>query len=393
MNKLIKPSKNFMFREQEIARVRDIWEQGQSVLLVGIRRIGKSQLMKAALAKQLEQPGGAVYIDAEDFNQLHQLYQSLLDAMPKSLQSKLHDLLKHGQRVPEALLGWIARHVKKISIPGMEGGIELNSPEAQLERYWEPIAQALIELVQNHASAEPLPVIGIDELPFMIEHLLEAQLPAKDITMALASLRKLRDAGLRMIVGGSISLENQLTLLKIPSTVLGGLKRQPVPPFTRAEAKLYLSHHLKNRPVGTDEAIEVLLNWLPDYIPQFLEDTVLDARQLTRVEDLADCLEDKVMPAVRKGFLTQFDERLAKNYTEAEAVAAQTILDSIASANQRGGRINSRQFPASARGVLVKLQHDMFIEEAPDFGYRFTLNLLRQWWCSTRGIDAAGNQE
>ena len=98
-------------------------------------------------------------------------------------------------------------------------------------------------------------------------------------------------------------------------------------------------------------------------------------------------METQVLRAIRRSFLTQFQERLNKNYTPEEFTSACTILDHLAKQKADGASINLTALPPNANHVLVKLQYDMFIEEAPGMGFRFTLQLMRQWWQSQRGLD------
>jgi hypothetical protein len=203
----------------------------------------------------------------------------------------------------------------------------------------------------------------------------------------LASLRKLRDAGLRIILAGSISMENLLALNGIPHTVLGGLWRELIPPFTEGEARLYLQKNLQNTFAGSPIGLDLILQELPDYVPEFLE---IGVRFLESCPDRKACevsIENEVLPAIRRSFIHQFDERLIKNYTEEELDIAEQILDMIAKGGKNGSRIDGSQLPKGYRKVLVKLQFDNFILEGADFTQHFTLQLLRQWWSANRGIE------
>jgi len=58
----------------------------------------------------------------------------------------------------------------------------------------------------------------------------------------------------------------------------------------------------------------------------------------------------------------------------------------IARGDKQGSRIDGSQLPKGYRKVLVKLQFDNFIMDGADFSQYFTLQLLRQWWSASRGI-------
>ncbi len=372
----------FRFRQKELALILSCWRDGQSVLLTGIRRTGKSRLVKAALVKYAQAGGQIGFFDAEDCASLHDFYRAILSEMPKSLLIEIGDHLKSLKTVPDRLLNWIRSHVAKVEI--LEQSIELQ-PTESLHRYWQPIVDALEVVLARHPANE-LPVLGIDELPFMLENLIRAGVPDGELVLAMASLRKLRDAGLRMIIAGSISMENLLTLHGIPHTVLGGLLRVPVPPFSKPEAAQYLGERLAGKPAGAKKAIALSLKTLPDYVPEFLNIAVQHLQLAVDEKQCAASFKDDIFPAIRRSFLTQFDERLVKNYPGPQLPIAEEILDRIAKADDAGTLIDSSTLPDGHRQVKQMLQYDNFIIEGTEFRWQFCLNLLRQWWRSQRGI-------
>jgi hypothetical protein len=379
---------NFRFREKEIARILAQWESGDSVLLTGIRRTGKSELMKAALYRYQNAGHTVAYLDLQGEEKLPRFYQNLLQAilanLPLTLRGQFGKVLEGALKVPNDLMHWIREQTNEVKALGVVD-IKLNSPEEQVVRYWQPITEQIAKLIKPLERAE-VPVIGLDELPFMLENLIRAGVNASELIVMLATLRTLRDAGLRMIIGGSISFENLLTIHKIPHTPLGGLFRLQVAPFTRFEAELFLQEILANRFCGTAVGIAKTLDTLPDYIPEVLR---IAKGFLFTCEDLDACeysLINEVMPAVRRSFVQQFDERLSKNYTATELACAEQILDSIAQGSATGTRLNGQQLPAGYQRVINLLQYDNFIIDSPDFGWCFSLNLIRLWWRASRGM-------
>lgn len=372
----------FMFRRQELKRILSALRDGRSVLLVGIRRTGKTRLMKEALRQQKEF-GPVYYLDVADYTQLYAFYRDLLSAMPKGVMNAALDLLKCAGNLPNTVMNWLRNHVDKVSGLGVE--VDLNAPEDQerLVRYWESVVKALLEILEK-TPHDQLPVVAIDELPFMLENLLKRGVSTDEITVTLASLRKLRDAGLRMLIGGSISLENLLSVSNIPHTVLGGLTREVLPPFTQAEAHEYLQINLEG--CAAQEAIPEALGKLPDFVPHFLVETAHYLKGLETSDEVGWTMETQVLPAIRRTFLHQFQERLEKNYTGEERTIANALLDQMGRHGPAGGRINTAKLPENATRVLTKLQYDMFFDHAPDLGYRFSLQLLGLWWRSQRGL-------
>lgn len=379
---------NFRFRETEISRILHCWTQGQSVLLTGIRRTGKSEVLKAALCSHAEAGNAVGHMLVESQNSLPHFYQQLLETLlreaPTSVGEKLDEAMAGVARLPDGLMKWVRGQIRTVRVPEVME-IELAPPEEQLLRYWQPLAEQVAAVLAMH-DPQKLPVIGIDELPFMLENLLREGVTPKEIIIMLASLRSLRDAGLCLIIAGSISFENLLSLHDIPHTVLGGLSRQAVPPFTRDEAAKYLAEFLAARPASDAAVLQHTLDTLPDYVPEFLRIAVNHLHVCRDSDECVTALQQDILPAIRRAFLQQFDERLTKNYTPEEQITAERILDTIARADSDGSRIDGSSLPAGYRKVLLKLEYDNFLTEGEDFKWRFSLNLIRQGWRANRGI-------
>lgn len=373
---------NFMFRDAELLRILDRLSEGQSVLLAGIRRTGKSELVKAVLAKLPEQPG-AVYLDVQDYTSLTTFYSDLLRHMPNDITDTLQQTLTALRLVPTKITDWIRSQFAKVSTGDV--AIEFRPSDDDLQRYWEPIAEQLGKILAK-TPTEQLPVIAIDELPFFIENLIARNCLPHDIEVLLASLRKLRSNGLRFIIAGSINLEYLLESLTIPKTVLGGLWRETLPAFSRDEAETYLKARLQGTTAGEPQLIELILAQLPDYIPECLETAVGYLKFSPTPAECEQLLTNKVLPHLQRSFVNQFEERLSKRYTEAEQAVAERILDELAK-----GAIEPRQLPpalvsGAGRAVLVKLQLHDFITQAADYRWCFTLNMIRSWWRATRSL-------
>lgn len=113
MTKPIQTVPNFMFREEEIKRLLRVLSRGQSVLLVGIRRTGKTQLMKATLQRQTS-VSDVAYLDVQDCVNLYDFYSMLLQQLPKPVLQQLSALLEAARNVPDGIMQWIRRHVDKV---------------------------------------------------------------------------------------------------------------------------------------------------------------------------------------------------------------------------------------------------------------------------------------
>ncbi len=373
---------NFMFREAELLRILDRLSEGQSVLLAGIRRTGKSELVKAVLVKLPEQPG-AVYLDVQDYTSLTAFYSDLLRYMPSGITDKLQQNLSALRLAPSKITNWIRSQIGGISAE--EVSVEFRPPDDDLQRYWEPIIEQLAKILDK-TPTEQLPVIAIDELPFFIENLIARKCQAHDIEVLLASLRKLRSNGLRFIIAGSINLEHLLDSLNIPKTVLGGLWRETLPAFTCKEAETYLIKRLQGTTAAEPESINLILQHLPDYVPECLKTAVGYLKFNPTLTECEQLLHNKVLPHLQRSFVYQFEERLAKHYTQAEQAVAEKILDELARGANEPRPLPAELVSVTDRAVLVKLQlHDFLTQEA-DYRWCFTLNMVRLWWRATRSL-------
>jgi hypothetical protein len=385
MNEKIREStmNEFMFRDQEIRRIQAALQRRESILLVGIRRIGKTQLMKE-ICRRHTGPTKPVYLDVMDYTRLSRFYSDLMAKMPAPILQHAANYLQAAQSIPEKLMNWLRRHITKATFKG--GGIDLRDlDEAAVIRYWEPIAEAMLKSLETSSDSDEIPFFAIDEFPFMLENLLmRRKVPAEEVTVALATLRKLRIGGIPMILSGSISLENLLTLYNIPHTVLGGLQRENLRPFSQPDARSYLETRLAKHP--TAASIDVVLDRLPDYIPDFLNQSTHFLSGLPDASNVDVVMDNDVLPAIWRSFNEQFQERLNKNYPGDELPCAERLLDQLAEAPETGGHIDTGKLPPTHPQVLTKLKYDMFIEEAPAYGYRFTLKLLRLWWRNQCGM-------
>ena len=377
----------FMFRDEEIKRIQTSLQNKDSILLLGVRRTGKTMLMKEIVRRHAG-PGKAIYFDVSNYTSLYSFYNELMANIPKSFLQRMSAILEAA--LPNDVMEWVRRHIDNVDINVGSADsqarikIGLREPldtEKGVIRYWEPIAKAMLESLQD---SNEIAFFAIDEFPFMLINLLRQEVPANEITVALATLRKLR-AGIPILLSGSVSLDNLIALHSIPGAVLGDLLPEKLCPFKRSEARSYLEVHLAGSPAATQ--IETVLDCLPDFIPFFLRECVRYLQILDDASNVDVVMENQVLPAIRRSFAGQFHERLKSNYPDTELLCAEQLLDQLAEAPENGAPINTKNLPSVHRQALTKLKYDMFIEEAPGYGYRFTLNILRLWWLNQRGVN------
>ena len=138
----------FMFRDAELERILAQLRQNKSVLLTGIRRTGKTQVVKEALFRFQQSGGEAHYLDVQDYVSLQAFYRDLLAVMPQSIKQKLNDKLSEIGAVPSKLLNWLSAHVGKVGAAGFT--VEMSGTDNSLTRYWEVFADQLAIILVEH---------------------------------------------------------------------------------------------------------------------------------------------------------------------------------------------------------------------------------------------------
>ncbi len=183
----------FYYRERELQLIINTLLAGEEgILLTGLRRTGKSWIIKQALAMIAKQSGKQViYIDAQDLAHLADIFEAILNALPKqgSVDS-LKAISAKGITLPNQLMNWIRSHLSGAKAAG--ASIEF---QKDIVTYWKPLAETIQTLLlNNHADGSV--ILALDELPFFLENLLAQGYSVDDLRLFLATLRQWREAGL-----------------------------------------------------------------------------------------------------------------------------------------------------------------------------------------------------
>ncbi|MES9858920.1 MAG: hypothetical protein ABW166_20320 [Sedimenticola sp.] len=361
-------------------------ERGEGVLLAGLRRTGKSWAMKEALARlHKKNPGGLyLYLDIQDLSHPSALFLKILDALPKNATDHFYSLLAKTHQIPSRLVEWLRLRVSKGNAAGT--GVEF---QKGVTDYWKPLSNAIEKVLpQTEARA----VLGLDEVPFFLENLIAKGYTPEFISEILATLRRWRESGVGMVIGGSISLEHQLDSLGIPRTVLGGLFPVDIRPLSTAESLTFLTEGAKSSGLTwwSEETGHQVIREVGDGVPYFLRFALDHLSTAASAEEVEECLHNQVLPGLHRAFLYQFDERLSRRYSSGERYAAECVLDLLCR-KQEGATIVECQSvleepDVDIYGLLTNLQRDDFIRFNPEQHYLFSLRLLRRWWCGRRGV-------
>ena len=379
----ILPNPKFRFRSRELQLAQLKLRQGDSLLITGLRRIGKSWCIKQALSGIANVDHA--YLDVQKFSTPAELIQAIIEVLPNEHKKVLTDALEKLQSTPEKLLNALKQHLK--SAKALSLGVEFTEA---LATDWQILAESLSKLdTWNNAPF----ILALDEVPFFLENMLDKGYRVADCKLVLAFLRTWRDQGVRMIMGGSVSLENMLLAEGIPKSVLGGLDSLEIQPFAAEEMASWLDELAQERGMTWWNAAHNrrVCQALCDHYPFFGKYAMDELAVTGSAEALSDCLQKFIVPGLYKDFLGQFDERLGQRYSAIETKQARRILDAIA----RDGAINISALEAMVTDPAInvyslrfKLLRDDFLHENHEQKLDFSLGLLRNYWRQRLGLRA-----
>ncbi|WP_347279910.1 ATP-binding protein, partial [Plasticicumulans sp.] len=149
---------DFFGREAEVAGFVDLLLQGNDILLLGPRRIGKTSIARAVMRTLAQDDWQVIELNVATCRNETDFVQKLVQALRMHAQS---DAGKFLESVREGVSGWLHRiEGIEASIPGIaKGGLKLRPAEV-LD--WTEPATGLLQLL---AGQQRRWLIYIDELP------------------------------------------------------------------------------------------------------------------------------------------------------------------------------------------------------------------------------------
>lgn len=371
--------KNFYGRQKYVNQLVSLLTKGNSFLLLGLRRIGKSSVIQEIKRRIIEEDEiEVVYLNCQTYRGIEDFYKELFLSLPRDLRGRLSQYLNKTKRIPKKIIDVISDHVEEVKIAG--SGIKLRN---DILDYADPIR---IEISKFFAKEKKRIVIFIDELPLMFETISKSKKEnlVLEIESVLITLRDWRNSKISMAVCGSINLHQQLEELGISRKLLAGLVSQKLPAFTKEEAEGLLKalgeNHLPN--MG-NEIVEEMLIQLLDYVPNFLQyffHCVQSYESDLSVEVIEDIYKEAVYPHLLVDFIYQFQDRL-KAFKGVDHTTARNILTYI-SKNQpsSNNEILENVEANNTYEILIRLMDYEFVIMDRDLKYSFSLNVLKNWW-------------
>jgi len=371
---------NFFGRSEFVRQLVGILLSGNSFLLLGLRRIGKSSTVKEAIyqVKKQDQEVIIIELNCQNYRSIEDFYKHLNLALPLSWRQQLRKSLKDSKRIPTKLIDFITDHIGELDF-GYIGSVKLRNEAIS---YSNPIKE---EITNFFAQRNKQIILFVDELPFLFEQMAKSKgnTKALEIESILTVLRAWREVGVAQAICGSLNLHLQLEHLEISRKLLAGVNTQILPQYTRDEAfglLQTLSQHgnvdLKN--VEIDE----MLLLIPDFIPQFLQYFffVINTHWEGQIDNISSLYDKYVYPIIVSDFEYQFNDILSK-FSQEHLFVVKKILNMILlKGNVSENDLLTTIKENDAYSTLNRLLSHELIVLNKDQTYSFALNTITNWW-------------
>ena len=371
---------NYYGREKIIKRLVAFLLSGNSFLLLGLRRIGKSSTV-AETIRQIKERNSKVKIielNCQTYKSIDDFYKHLHLALPLSWQESLAEALRKSGRIPKKVIDFVTDHIEEVDIP-LIGSVKLRN---DIIAYSNPIRE---EITKFFESKDEHIILAIDELPFLFESIDQSDNPSKvlEIESILTTLRDWRNIGISQAICGSLNLHLQLQQMGISRKLLAGLTSQQLAKFSEEEASGLLEALAdSHNPISLSaDEIATMIDILPDNIPQFLQYYffIVNTYYEGNEHELKQLYDEHVYPVIVQDFEYQFEERYAQ-FTEEQRDVSKIIFDLVIKEDQHQSYLLEQIESESGYIVLLKLLDNEFLAMDSNQNYSFSFELVRNWW-------------
>ncbi len=382
-------------RAYEMARLREMLGQGEHILMLAPRRVGKTSLMLEL--RRAPEDCDVIYVDVEGGDgpadcvaailaglAADSRYRSRFEAIPFS--SAIRDVLGRFQSAS------IQLDALRIEFRGAIG------------REWESAMTGLLSRLANPCNGRGNLLIVLDELPLLVSRMLRTGEGRNDAGRFLSQLRHWRQAPehrgrLRTLVGGSIGLEGVLRRAGMSGSI-NDLAPFRLESWARPTAEAFLEELGRHSGFRLpDDTIVRMLDLLRDPVPYHVQLFYSALRESCRGETASlsreavdRCFAERLAGASGTAHLDHHATRLeaaldGDGYDMACAIlgracrrrngAGMTELEEL---RQRG--------PRAFASVLRDLEADGYLLREGN-RLRFRSNLVREWWRRYHGTGGA----
>ena len=377
-------------REYELARLWEHFDQGEHVMMLAPRRVGKTSLM-LELHRAPRENWHVINVDVEGGDGPEDCVAAMLAALAADS--------RYRTRFEATPFSGALRNV----LDGVSANADIGVLRVELKRAigheWDRVAAQLQERLINLPHAGCKLLIILDELPILISRMLRGD-RSSEADLLLARLRQWRQAPamrgtVHTLVGGSIGLEGILRRAGLSASI-NDLVPFRVDPWDRSTAAQFL------RELGRDidfrlgdQSITRILDLLVDPVPYHVQLFVSALRNACKgdasvasPETIDRCFDQQLAGESGTAHLDHYEKRLELALDEQECAMAHSILG-LACRSRDGvrvsylGRLSGGSEP-TFQSVLRDLKADGYVMEG-DGRLVFRSNLLRVWWRKHHG--------
>ena len=357
-------------------------EQSNGLKMFGLRRIGESTLRLHAMEEMARRGTEVIFVDAQGMRSLDTLLFAVLGALPEKsgLAGRIMGKLTSNEGLPKALRTAL-------------GALVSNSDEtgATVSAYWQVISDAI---VKSLGETDTKLFLVVDEFSFLIRNMAEAKPDSAraEIDNLLASLRQWREAGLKMLLTGSIGLTGLSRKHGFNVQHLNDLENFCPSELSENEAISFVKAATHAAPDGgwTDDHTRSFVRACGVYYPCFLVKGLLavDRKTPPAPDDFEAIFNEKVRVDLHDNFVNQF-HRYFKLYREDDSDRAKKlmvpVLDAVLSRSDGCPHaelpIDDLYDPMDLEEALDVLREDGFLAVTID------ANDARTWWPGSRLAD------
>ncbi|SDG77429.1 hypothetical protein SAMN04488245_104317 [Alloyangia pacifica] len=343
--------------------------------MFGLRRIGKSTLRRH-LQEVLAAEGRQVaFIDGQG---LHSLAAFLSGLSSETGQD--------GGLWGRALKAVASGPAQK-TLAALGQGEKLEA--AALSAYWQHVATAIKAALADGAR----PVLIVDEFSYLIQNMVNGD-GAEDVDRLLGSMREWREAGMQMLLTGSIGVTQLARRQGLNLEHLNDLQQFSVPELTDEEARQFIaSATYRAGPRWTEKHTEAFMAECSALYPCFLVKGLQEVGTEYPVtpEQFANVFELRVRPDLHADFYEQFNKRfhqyrsLSRNELTGLILPALKTIMTAEGSTEQGELLVREPFTRVdldvALGMLVEDGFAHFSEDRE--GNRFWKpgsRLAHNWW-------------
>ena len=392
---------NFYAREGDVARLREILAN-DDILLLGPRRIGKTSIARAIMARVRSEGWRAIEINVASC----QDERGFLDKLDSGLRPELASLTDKAKAAMGDAFEAVGKRIKsmKVSIPG-GGAVDLGLGGNDAED-WTGVANDLLRMIAQ--TNEPW-LIYVDELPILLFNIIRAdaksgvQRVRRFLDWFRNDVRAIPEARtVRWLVSGSVGLDTLVHQHGMADTI-NSMKHEGLEAFTDEVAVGMLGELAANYEIALadDDARGIIaaVLWAQPYYLQLAFHhlrSLLTAAPVAKVGDLLpQAIEKMVLPGADNDF-HHWEQRLRIQLPNADAdhcmallrIAAQTAegarADNLfAELQQRMPDVTADEAMRTFVNLRDILQRDAYWwpdETSGQKRYRFRLEPLRLWW-------------